>query len=85
VRGLINKSDVSDLEMPKLVAFNEQDATLVGGSWTVEGFHETAELLGEPKEIYVYQGFTTASAMLVGEDGDELQTHILDFVKRIAE
>lgn len=81
--GLVSKADVQALAIPKILIFTEQDVW-TGPEWSVEGYQETAELLGEPKQIYVYPGTSHATQMFFDDYGNEVLTILLNFVKSIA-
>ena len=80
---LVSKADIQALAIPKIHISTEQDIW-TGPEWSVEGYQETAELLGEPKEIYVYPGTSHATQMFFDDYGNEVLTILLNFVKSIA-
>jgi len=80
---LISLRDFQALSIPKIIMFTENDH-IAFALEEIDSYYKTAEDAGEPKDVYIYPGVAHGSGLLY-EQGDQVITILLDFVKNIAE
>ena len=78
---LVSRADMEGFTMPKIFIYAEND---IWWPDEVEEYEKTAEIAGEPKEIYIDPGISHASGILYDENGEEVISILLDFVKNLA-
>ena len=78
---LVSRDDMEGFTMPKIFIFAEND---IWWPDEVEEYEKTAEIAGEPKEIYVDPGISHASGIFYDENGEEVVAMLLDFLIDLA-
>ncbi|HEY5731908.1 MAG TPA: alpha/beta fold hydrolase [Anaerolineales bacterium] len=81
---LIKKRDFQALSIPKIIMFTENDY-IAFALEEIDSYYETADDAGEPKDVYIYPGIAHGSGLFYDEQGDQVITILLDFVKALAE
>jgi pimeloyl-ACP methyl ester carboxylesterase len=79
-RKLVTKSDLEALEIPKLVMVAENDYAEFSTPGFVKNILQMYEFSAEPKLLWLEQGISHGTMMLLGDPGLEARTFFFDFL-----
>lgn len=82
--ALVTWADLEAMNFPKLFIIAEEDLVIDQLASFVTDFIEMAERAPEPKQLYVYPGTLHGTSLLWGDDGEEIQQILFDFIDGIA-
>jgi iron(II)-dependent oxidoreductase len=77
----IEKEHLQTLEIPKVFMIAEDDIANMGTPGFTKDFLKMAEISGEPKQTYIYEGYAHGTGLLLGEQGNGAKEIVLDFAR----
>jgi len=77
----IEKEHLQTLDIPKIFMIAEDDIANMGTPGFTKDFIKMAEFSGEPKQIYIYEGYAHGTGLLLGEQGNGAKEIVLDFAR----
>ena len=79
---LATSPELQNLSIPKIFMFTDGDAWV--SEEDLQDIHETAEIAGQPKSVYMYSGPAHGSGLFYDQDGEQVLAILLEFVSNLA-
>lgn len=79
---LVSKPELQNLSIPKIFMFTDEDVWV--SEEDLKKIHETAELAGQPKSVYMFSGPAHGAGLFYDQDGEQVLAILLEFVSNLA-